>query len=56
MHDYFDVESWRVITDARGDDEAPSRRRRSSWSPAASGCVATGEGNGPVNALDHALR
>ncbi|HEU4331286.1 MAG TPA: citramalate synthase [Lapillicoccus sp.] len=52
---YFDVESWRVITDARGDGVAVSEAtvklvandRR---------FVATGEGNGPVNALDHALR
>ncbi len=52
---YFDVESWRVITDARGDDLATSEatvklvagQRR---------FVATGEGNGPVNALDQALR
>jgi 2-isopropylmalate synthase len=52
---YFDVESWRVITDARGGELAVSEAtvklvandRR---------FVATGEGNGPVNALDHALR
>ena len=31
-------------------------RRRSSCTPAASGSSSTGEGNGPVNALDHALR
>ena len=47
--------SWRVITDARPGEEATSEatvklhagERRA---------VATGEGNGPVNALDHALR
>ena len=52
---YFEVESWRVITDARPGEEATSEatvklhagERRA---------VATGEGNGPVNALDHALR
>ena len=57
-------ESFRVITDDlepvsevgdaptrrhhRGDDQGP-RRRRAAWSP-------TAEGNGPVNALDAALR
>ena len=52
---YFDVESWRVIAESRaggGDGRRP--RPRSSCAPAASGIVATGEGNGPVNALDHA--
>ena len=52
---YFDVESWRVITDARGDELATSE---ATVKLTASGrrFVATGEGNGPVNALDHALR
>ncbi len=52
---YFQVESWRVITDAREDDEATSE---ATVKLAAGGRrrVATGEGNGPVNALDHALR
>ncbi|MEP6796872.1 MAG: citramalate synthase [Lapillicoccus sp.] len=52
---YFAVESWRVITDARGDDEALSE---ATVKLVAAGrrYVATGEGNGPVNALDHALR
>ncbi len=52
---YFDVESWRVITDARGSHEATSE---ATVKLVASGLrfVATGEGNGPVNALDHALR
>ena len=52
---YFDIESWRVITDARGTDEALSE---ATVKLVASGqrFVATGEGNGPVNALDHALR
>jgi 2-isopropylmalate synthase len=52
---YFDMESWRVITESRPGYDAVSEatvklhaggRRQ----------VATGEGNGPVNALDHALR
>ncbi len=33
-----------------------SPRRPSSCTPAAPGVITTGEGNGPVNALDHALR
>ena len=55
---YFRVESWRVIVErcrrARRRRRRP--RRPSSCTRAASGCVSTGEGNGPVNALDHALR
>ncbi|GAB3595358.1 citramalate synthase [Angustibacter peucedani] len=52
---YFDVESWRVITDARGEGTATSE---ATVKLVAAGrrVVATGEGNGPVNALDHALR
>jgi 2-isopropylmalate synthase len=55
VHDYFDVESWRVITDARADESALSE---ATVKVLAGGerVVATGEGNGPVNALDHALR
>ncbi|MEO6412495.1 MAG: citramalate synthase [Pedococcus sp.] len=53
--DFFEVESWRVITDARGDEDALSE---ATVKLVAGGerVVATGEGNGPVNALDHALR
>ncbi|MEI2731424.1 MAG: citramalate synthase [Dermatophilaceae bacterium] len=52
---YFEVESWRVITDARATEEATSE---ATVKLLAGGLrhVATGEGNGPVNALDHALR
>jgi len=52
---YFDVESWRVITDSVGVGEALSE---ATVKLVAAGrrVVATGEGNGPVNALDHALR
>ncbi|MBS2937338.1 citramalate synthase [Nocardioides sp. J2M5] len=86
---YFDVESWRVITETRTDGEAISEatvklrapgaelaRRQEEASrlrglgsdapaderpvskPVAEGVryVVTGEGNGPVNALDAALR
>ncbi|MGB4835485.1 MAG: citramalate synthase [Nostocoides sp.] len=55
LPDYFIVESWRVITDSRGDDDALSE---ATVKVVAAGerVVTTGEGNGPVNALDHALR
>jgi 2-isopropylmalate synthase len=53
--DFFEVESWRVMTDARDGDSALSE---ATVKLVAGGerVVATGEGNGPVNALDHALR
>ncbi|MGB8383533.1 MAG: citramalate synthase [Dermatophilaceae bacterium] len=52
---YFEIESWRVITDAREHEVATSE---ATVKLVAGGRrqVATGEGNGPVNALDHALR
>jgi 2-isopropylmalate synthase len=56
---YFDVESWRVITEtlnhARPGEEAVSE---ATVKLRAGGVryVVTGEGNGPVNALDQALR
>ena len=52
---FFDVESWRVITESRADGEAVSE---ATVKLVAGGEreVVTGEGNGPVNALDHALR
>ncbi len=56
---YFDVESWRVITEtlthAEPDEEAVSE---ATVKLRAAGVryVVTGEGNGPVNALDQALR
>ena len=52
---YFDVESWRVITETRPGDEAVSEatvKLRAGRRPDRH----DGEGNGPVNALDHALR
>ena len=52
---YFEVESWRVITDRRGTDEALSEATVKVLA-GGSRHVETGEGNGPVNALDHALR
>jgi 2-isopropylmalate synthase len=53
--EFFDVESWRVMTDARAGQHALSE---ATVKLVANGrrFVATGEGNGPVNALDHALR
>ncbi|GAB3252414.1 citramalate synthase [Nocardioides dilutus] len=52
---YFEVESWRVITDSRPGEEAASE---ATVKLQAEGVryVVTGEGNGPVNALDQALR
>jgi len=52
---YFDVESWRVITESRPGVDAVSE---ATVKLVAGGQrqVATGEGNGPVNALDFALR
>jgi 2-isopropylmalate synthase len=52
---YFSVESWRVITESSPSGEALSEatvKLRANGSR----IVVTGEGNGPVNALDHALR
>src|SRR5690606_22554405 len=53
--EYFDIESWRVITDRRGESEALSEATVKVLA-GGSRHVETGEGNGPVNALDHALR
>jgi 2-isopropylmalate synthase len=56
---YFDIESWRVITETLGNrqpgEEAVSE---ATVKLRAAGVryVVTGEGNGPVNALDSALR
>jgi 2-isopropylmalate synthase len=52
---YFDVESWRVITESSPAAEALSE---ATVKLRAGGdrIVVTGEGNGPVNALDAALR
>ncbi|HET8718863.1 MAG TPA: citramalate synthase [Nocardioidaceae bacterium] len=52
---YFEVESWRVITDSRPGGEAVSEATIKLYA-GGSRIVTTGEGNGPVNALDHALR
>jgi 2-isopropylmalate synthase len=52
---YFAVESWRVITESRPGAGAISEATVKLVAGEARQ-VAIGEGNGPVNALDHALR
>jgi 2-isopropylmalate synthase len=52
---YFAVESWRVITDSRPGGEAVSEATIKLVA-GGSRIITTGEGNGPVNALDQALR
>jgi 2-isopropylmalate synthase len=52
---YFDVESWRVITDSRPGAEAGSEATIKLLAGNAR-IISTGEGNGPVNALDQSLR
>ena len=52
---FFEVESWRVITESRPGGEAVSEATVKLHA-GQQRLVATGEGNGPVNALDHALR
>ncbi len=53
---YFEVESWRVMTDSSGDGNAASSEATVKLHADGARLIATGEGNGPVNALDHALR
>jgi 2-isopropylmalate synthase len=56
---YFDLESWRVIVEQRtGEGGAAEVVSEATVKLHAKGerIVATGEGNGPVNALDNALR
>jgi 2-isopropylmalate synthase len=52
---YFTVESWRVITDSKPGSEALSEATIKLLAGGAR-IIATGEGNGPVNALDQSLR
>ncbi|WP_446664420.1 citramalate synthase [Flexivirga sp. B27] len=54
--DYFAAESWRIITDSNGADQPSLSEATVKLRAAGKRVVATGEGNGPVNALDHALR
>jgi 2-isopropylmalate synthase len=52
---YFEIESWRVITDSTPGAEAVSEATIKLRAGGAR-IITTGEGNGPVNALDQALR
>lgn len=59
---YFEVESWKAFVQSRGQVD-PTDVEHSTEAEAtvklrtgAGRVVVTGEGNGPVNALDHALR
>ena len=52
---YFEVESWRVITNSNPGQQALSEAILKIRAGGAR-IVTVGEGNGPVNALDHALR
>ena len=52
---YFDLESWRVIVERRADGLVVSEATVKLHAKGER-IVATGEGNGPVNALDNALR
>ena len=52
---YFDLESWRVIVEHRPDVGVVSEATVKLHAKGER-IVATGEGNGPVNALDNALR
>ena len=54
---YFDVESWRVIVETLpGNVYEADAEATVKLAAAGERVIATGEGNGPVNALDHALR
>ncbi|GAA2014907.1 citramalate synthase [Nocardioides kribbensis] len=56
---YFDVESWRVITETRAGAPAGVEALSEATVKLCAAdvrYVVTGEGNGPVNALDQALR
>jgi len=65
---YFDIESWRVITESSGGTSRADLARGTGVRHAATAeatvklraggqrLAVIGEGNGPVNALDHALR
>ncbi|WP_370247086.1 citramalate synthase [Nocardioides sp.] len=53
---YVEVESWRVITENRAGVEDAVSEATVKLKAAGVRYVVTGEGNGPVNALDSALR
>jgi 2-isopropylmalate synthase len=52
---FFRLESWRAIVETRPDGEQANEATVKLWAKGER-IVATGEGNGPVNALDRALR
>jgi 2-isopropylmalate synthase len=55
----FRLESWRVIVEQRADGHVETEATIKIWAPPGSDerrYVSTAEGNGPVNALDNALR
>jgi len=55
----FTLESWRVIVEKHADRRATTEAKIQLWIPTEHGdghYVRTAEGNGPVNALDRALR
>jgi 2-isopropylmalate synthase len=52
---FFEVESWRVIVDSRATGESAAEATVKLHA-GGERIIATGEGNGPVNALDQALR
>ncbi|MFC7405431.1 citramalate synthase [Georgenia alba] len=53
---YFDVESWRTFVEHRADGVTIDSEATVKLRTGQGRMVSTGEGNGPVNALDHALR
>ena len=53
---YFDVESWRVIAESSGLREGAVAEATVKIVADGQRLAVIGEGNGPVNALDHALR
>jgi 2-isopropylmalate synthase len=53
---YFDVESWRVIAESTGAGADAEAEATVKVRAGGERFAVIGEGNGPVNALDHALR
>lgn len=54
-HRFFRLESWRTITERRPDGTVENEATVKLWAKGER-VLASGEGNGPVNALDRALR
>jgi 2-isopropylmalate synthase len=53
---FFDVESWRTFVEHRPGDGQIDSEATVKLRTGHGRMISTGEGNGPVNALDHALR